>query len=182
MFIATWLAIGFCASGGADWEVGIFLIPHLSWGGPNWEFWAHTPIIKLTYLSHFAILVSYSFRHLGTSQTRSFFPKSASVKVSQASVKAPRYAYIKGQLATAGVLSQRRFDARFDKRRFLTSSGNRRRLKLASCQSVCQSASRKHSDSRQLASYVCILRCFDRRLRRFDRGAFLEKLLVCEVP
>ena len=27
----------------------------LSWGGPNWEFWAHTPIIKLTYLFHFAI-------------------------------------------------------------------------------------------------------------------------------
>ena len=43
--------------GGADWEVSIFLIPHLSWGGPNWEFWAHTPIIKLTYLSHLAIFV-----------------------------------------------------------------------------------------------------------------------------
>ena len=57
VFIATWFAVGFCASGGADWEVGIFLIPHLSWGGPNWEFWAHTPIIKLTYLSHFAVFV-----------------------------------------------------------------------------------------------------------------------------
>ena len=41
--------------GGADWEVIIFLIPHLSWGGPNWKFWAHTPIIKLTYFSHLTI-------------------------------------------------------------------------------------------------------------------------------
>ena len=56
MFIASDVACRwFCASGGADWEVRIFLIPHLSWGGPDWEFWAHTPIIKLTYLSHLKI-------------------------------------------------------------------------------------------------------------------------------
>ena len=47
----------FCAGGGADREVSIFLIPHLSWGGPNWEVRAHTPIIKLTYLSRLAIFV-----------------------------------------------------------------------------------------------------------------------------
>ena len=52
--------------------------------------------------------------------TRSF-PKSAGAPVkapqARASVKASRYTYIKGKLATARVLSQRRFDARFEKRR-----------------------------------------------------------------
>ena len=40
--------------------------------------------------------------------------------MSQASVNAPQYKYIKGQLKTVGVLSQRRIDTRIDKRRLST--------------------------------------------------------------
>ena len=39
---------------------------------------------------------------------------------------------------------------------------------------------RKYSDSRQLTFYVCILRRFDRRLRRFDRGAFWKSSLFAK--
>ena len=61
---------------------------------------------------------------LGSSQTRRFFQK-ACVKSAAGVVKSvpvtSQCTYIRGQLATARVLSHRRFDTRFDKRRFLTS-------------------------------------------------------------
>ena len=59
---------------------------------------------------------------------------------------------MKGQLTTVRVLSQRRFDTRFDKRRFLTSLGKE----------------------------VCILRRFDRRLRSLDWGPFWKSSLFAE--
>ena len=97
------------------------------------------------------IKVAPESRRLRDFANKALFPKSVfrQKRLSYESV------YIhKGQLATARLLSHRRFDTRFDKRRFLTSFDSSRRLKSASCQSVRQSRFLKEVKNRLLSKRV----------------------------